>query len=103
MTEEDFIHSLQSKTTDTPKSPTTDLSAHISHEEREIQKNQAIIDASNQLITERIKYNDDSLRLTDVISAKAEAFKQIRMLQGKDDNKQDQLIPSQINIQIINN
>lgn len=68
-----------------------------------LSQNARIIRAADEFLLERLENGDSSLRTTDVISAKDMAFKQNAKIMGlgEDDNKQ--LIPSQINIQIINN
>lgn len=73
-----------------------------SEEERTLKQNKNIIKHADTLLIDRIKSQDWSLRLTDVISAKDSAFKQNRLIEGKNDGW-PQLIPSVINIQIINN
>lgn len=71
-------------------------------EEAYIKRNEEIIRLADDAILERLEYNDGSLRIQDIISAKSEAFKENqRILWVWEEEKQ--LIPSQINIQIINN
>ena len=71
-------------------------------EDYTIRQNERIIRAADDILLDRMENWDTSLRLTDVISAKESAFKQNRVLSGHDDEK-DQLIPSVINIAVINN
>ena len=49
----------------------------------EIEKNNEIITNCNDLLLERIKYKDPSLKLSDITSAKAEAFKQNQLLKNR--------------------
>jgi len=104
--ESSFLAQMQDTVIETPTDLSTEedfsLGESIDPVQREINKNQAIIDAANKLIKTRIEYDDD-LRLSDVISAKSEAFKQIRILEGNnDDFDTSKLIPAVINIQINN-
>lgn len=73
-------------------------------EDRMLVKNQGIIDSANELLLDRLENGDGSLRVSDIVNMKTEAFKQNQSLQGVDDVVDStKLIPSVINIQIINN
>ena len=79
-----------------------EFSLALTWEALQIQKNENIIEVANDLIKERLSNDIWALKLTDIVSAKDNAFKQLRVLQWKD-TESLQLIPTQINIQIINN
>ena len=67
--------------------------------------NQSIINEANDMLLDRLKHKDSSLRISDIVNMKAEAFKQNQALQGRGEDVVDvkKLIPSVINIQINNN
>jgi len=97
---EDFLNSLSPPpSNDTPSISETPNTSKL------IQKNQDIINAADTLIYTRIHSKDSSLKLAEVIQAKSEAFRQIRILEWQEDTQLDlkKLIPTQIQIQIINN
>ena len=71
-------------------------------DDEKIRHNNRIIKASDDILLDRLECNDTSLRFTDIVSAKDYAFKQNRIMEWKDDSDIP-LIPSTINIQIINN
>ena len=88
MTEEEkeaqaFLDSLEI----IPQKKSLPDSLHIGDEDEEdpdkgmIKTNQAIIDASNDLLLERLDAGDASLRPQDIVGMKAEAFKQNQILQ----------------------
>ena len=85
--------------------PVTKPTLYIDEDSKMMEDNQSIIDQANKLLLERLRYGDDSLRPQDIISMKSEAFKENRMLKGGEEEEIDvrKLIPSTINIQIINN
>ena len=112
MTEEEkeaqaFLDSLEI----TPQKKSLPDSLHIGDNDEEdpdkgmIRTNQAIIDASNRIQLERLEAGDSSLRSQDLVGMKADAFKQNEILKWHWEEVQDmrKLIPSTINIQIINN
>ena len=67
-----------------------------------IWKNSEIIKHVDKQLIERLEWWDMSLSPKDMLAMKAEAFKQNRVIKWFDDGNL-QLIPSNINIQIINN
>ena len=88
---------------DPNSSSSTDL-IYTSEEDKLQKQNDKIIDEANDLMLERLKHRDSSLRIQDINSMKAEAFKQNQQLQGNsDDYDKSKIIPTQINIQIVNN
>jgi len=72
-------------------------------EDHTISQNDRIIKAADTLLLDRLENWDGSLRITDIVSAKDSAFKLNQKLLGLDDQSNNQLIPSVINISIINN
>ena len=101
MTEQEaelFLSSLEAaEKTDPP-------SIYIDDDTRMIKQNQEIIDTGKEMMLERFKHNDSSLRVQDINAITSEAFKQNQQLQGNsEDYDSSKLIPTQINIQIINN
>lgn len=107
MTEEQSLQEFfnqQSLTTPETSSLTWVSEANSSISEDEyLRRNEKIISLADDAILERLEYNDGSLRIQDIISAKSEAFKQNSKILWLDKEDDRQLIPSQINIQIINN
>jgi len=104
MTEEEFMISIQDtqKLWDT-QYPQDSLSIDdFQSEDYTIRQNERIIKAADNLVLERMENKDGSLRLGEVIQAKDVAFKHNQKIQWIGD-EWPQLIPSQINIQIINN
>jgi hypothetical protein len=85
--------------------PTKSTSIIIDQDSKMIKENQTIIDQANKLLIERLRYGDDSLRPQDIASMKSDAFKQNQTLKGLGEDEIDvrKLIPTTINIQIINN
>ena len=94
---EDYFNMLPDQVK--PQTPPTLI---IDEDTQMIESNQSIIDQANKLLLERLRYGDDSLRAQDIVSMKAEAFKQYQTLKWFGEDAPD-LIPSIINIQIINN
>ena len=94
---EDYFNMLPDQVK--PQTPPTLI---IDEDTQMIESNQSIIDQANKLLLERLRYGDDSLRLQDIVSMKTEAFKQNQTLKWFGEDAPD-LIPSIINIQIINN
>jgi len=92
---EAFINSFQ----ETETTPETDLSIW---EDYTLRQNEKIIKFADQRLLERLEYADGSLRISDIVSAKESAFKQNQKIMWLWD-EWPQLIPSTINIQIINN
>ena len=88
---QDFINSLT-----TPQ--TTSLTS-----ETLLQDNEEIIKHANDILIERLKHKDGSLRVQDIVSAKESAFKQNQKILWLDDDDKIDLIPATINIQVINN
>ena len=77
---------------------------YIDEDDKMQRQNQNIIDEANDMMLERLKHNDSSLRIQDINAMKSEAFKQNQQLQwNSEEYDQSKLIPTQINIQIINN
>ena len=68
-----------------------------------MRQNARIIRAADDFLLERLENGDGSLRTTDVISAKDMAFKQNQKILWLEDGEGSNMIPSTINIQIINN
>lgn len=96
-----FLQSLEQNQNPT----TTSLYTDEDYEEDMIKKNQSIIDFANEILIDRLSNGDGSLQVKDLVSLKMESFKQNQILKGRGENTQDfsKLIPTQINIQIINN
>lgn len=67
-----------------------------------IRKNEDIIRECDNLLLDRLRNGDSSLRVSDINQVKGEAFKENQQLRGLD-NSNINLIPTQINVQIINN
>jgi len=82
----------------------TDLSVidDESDDDRQFRKNEKIINFADTVLLDRLEGGDISLSVKDLIQVKDVAFKQNRIIQGKDIWDLP-LIPSTINIQIINN
>lgn len=74
---EDFLESLTTPQTSFSLEETIDPS------ERILQENNTLIDECNDLILERVRNQDASLRLSEVITAKDTAFKQNQLIQNK--------------------
>lgn len=91
---EEFMQSLQ-----TPSTPETTSSLS---EDYTLRQNEKIIKFADQRLLERLEYADGSLRITDIVSAKDAAFKQNQKIMWLWD-EWPQLIPSVINISIIQN
>jgi len=70
-----------------------------------LSKNEKIIKESNDILIERLEMWDESLSIKDIISMKSEAFKNNQSLLGREEDSLDhkKLIPTTINIQVINN
>lgn len=68
-----------------------------------LDKNQKIIEIADDCLFERLRNNDSTIKSSDLINLKETAFKQIRSIKGIDDWENKNLIPSVINIQVINN
>ena len=83
--------------------PETSSLTWTSNEEDQLKRNNKIMQLADQTILERLEYWDGSLRVQDIISAKSEAFKQNQKILWLDQDDNKQLIPSTIQIQIINN
>lgn len=83
-------------------SHTPEISSHIwkYSEEEMISKNKKIIRKVDAAIDDRV--NDIWVWVKDLIAIKAEAFRQIRALEGKDDIEVKWLIPTNITINIAN-
>ena len=94
---EAYLDSLTPTTT-----TSTDLSTKVD-DNYILEQNNRIIQAADNFLLERLENGDASLRTNDVISAKDTAFKQNSKILWISDGDEKQLIPSQINIQIINN
>lgn len=86
----------------TTPSSDTDISEFSSKDDDTFEQNKDIIEAADEIILDRLQNPDGSLSIKDVIAAKDTAFKQNRAILWKDD-EWPALIPSVINIQIINN
>lgn len=102
-----YLEWLQS--TDVQKTtPATELS-HIEEtsdeEARMLRENQRIIDKSNRILIDRLECDDASLSIKDIIQMKSEAFKNNQSIKGlwEDNTDYSKLIPTNINIQVINN
>lgn len=101
---QDFLTSLS-----TPKT-TEIISEEVSEHwlkgraKKAFEDNEKIIAKSNSLLIDKLDEWDE-LSIKDVIQMKSEAFKNNQSLLGKDEDSIDtkKLIPSTINIQIINN
>jgi len=66
--------------------------------------NEQIIKEASDLLLERLQNGDTSLSIKDIIAAKEAAFKQNQAIDWLDDSLDTRkLIPTQINIQVINN
>ena len=85
--------------------PTITEEPHLTNadDRQVILKNSNLIKEIDDLILSRFWKYPESISLKDLNSIKAEAFKQNRLLQGKDDWEWPNKIPSIVNIQIINN
>lgn len=102
---QDFLNSLSS----TPKTEVIipdEISEHWlkGKAKKTFEENERIITKSNKLLIDKLEEWDE-VSIKDIIQMKAEAFKNNQSLLGKDDEAVDtrKLIPSTINIQIINN
>ena len=103
MTEQEIIHEKEALAyLESLQTPDTSLSIDEFSEEFTLSQNDKIIKEADRLLLERLENSDGSLRITDIVSAKDSAFKLNRAILGKWDDW-PQLIPSIINIQIINN
>lgn len=105
MTEEEFILSQYNPDEDDNNSNNNSNNNKLSEFSQEdiITKNNEIIRYADKNIIERLKYSDASLKLSEITQAKQAAFQQNAKLLGLEDDNNKQLIPAQINIQIINN
>ncbi len=99
--QEAYLQNLQSLQKNSPTD--TSLSIGEISDSYTVRQNERIIKASDTLILSRLEAEDWSLRVTDIIAAKSEAFKQNIKLLGLDESENKSLIPSVINISIINN
>lgn len=70
-----------------------------------IRRNIKLINAADRILIDRLEAEDASLRVQDIISIKDWAFRHNQILKNWDEDNVDyrKLIPSVINIQIINN
>jgi len=92
-----FLDSFQDDPTD------ISLTEDTSSELYTIKQNERIINLADKNLIERLEHQDWSLRITDIVSAKDSAFKSNLKLLGLDDDKNTQLIPANITINIVNN
>lgn len=101
----DFLNSLTTAgISPTPHTPAISNSSEISKtDSRNFFNNERIIDLVDNTILERLESWDMSMSIKDMLGLKAEAFKQNRLIEGKDDEINHSWIPSVINIQVINN
>lgn len=83
--------------------PSLDDSLDQGREKKIIKRNNQIIDEVDEFMLERIRNKDPSLKGAELNSYKAEAFRQNQVLTGGDTVDSTKLIPTNINIQIINN
>ncbi len=89
--------------------PSTRLSLHNrdnkKKDEELIRDNDLIISSSSKILRERLSAGDGSLQAKEIIQMRSDAFKQNQALLGRWDSIIDprKLIPSVINIQVINN
>lgn len=102
-----YLQWLQS--TDVQKTTLTTELSHIEEtsdeEARMLFENQRIIDKSNRILIDRLECDDASLSIKDIIQMKSEAFKNNQSIKGlwEDNTDYSKLIPTNINIQVINN
>ena len=68
-----------------------------------IRKNEQIINAVDVCLIERLESKDTSFKGSELSAIRAEAFRQNQALKGRDTVDMTKLIPTNINIQIINN
>lgn len=103
-TEQEAQHFLDSFSQKRPDETSLSINGDRS-DEIMIRRNQKIIDWSNKLLQERLDASDWSLQVKDIIQMRSDSFKQNQSLKGRGEDVVDtrKLIPSVINIQIINN
>jgi hypothetical protein len=99
---QEFLNSLELP----PEKKSTENSLPISgfSDKEMLKDNEEIIKKSNALLLDKLDEGED-LAIKDIISMKSEAFKNNRSILGEDEDTVDvkKLIPTNINIQIINN
>lgn len=97
---QEFINSLSITP---PLEEITSLDEDLSSDDLSIRKNKEIIKKADNLLLNRLENEDISLGVKDIIAMKSEAFKQIQTLEWWSDILDTwKLIPTNINIQIIN-
>ena len=92
---EEYLNSLSQTST------AQDLS--IPNELFTIQQNEKIIKLADSNLIERLEHMDWSLKVSDIVSAKDAAFRHNLKLLWLDEDKDKQLIPANITINIVNN
>lgn len=98
-----FLKSLE-PTPQIKNPPTTNLSTEET-DSKALRSNQRIIDGANKILMDRLDSQDSSLQVKDIVSMKSDAFKQNQVIKWMDPDELDykKIIPSVINIQVINN